>query len=109
MKKVFVLTILLVLLMPVFLFVGYYETSWAEDNALVFFIKRKPTFKIAFGNFFATDSDGKKLQNLTEQQRRMIIDYCKYHLGIEIEMKTQAEMDRCEQGFYETLKKSTER
>lgn len=77
------------------LFVGYYETQWAEDNRLIFFIKQSPTFQIAFVNIHDSDADDKPLDKLTDQQRQYVIDYCKYRLGIETALTTQAELELC--------------
>lgn len=87
--------------------VGYYKTSWAEDNEIVFFIKKSPTFQIKFVNYFSTDSEDKsEIHKLDNNDRRLIINYCKYHLGIEIEMKTQEEMDTCANAYYAARTKS---
>ena len=32
------------------LFIGYYDTLWAEDNHRVFFIKHRPTWQTKFIN-----------------------------------------------------------
>lgn len=90
------------------LFTGYYKTSWAEDNEIIFFIKKEPTLQIKFVNYFSTDSEDKsKIHKLDNGERRLIIDYCKYHLGIKIEMKTQEEMDICANAYYSIGTKST--
>lgn len=102
MKKLFTIAIFAFILLSM-LFIGFYETHWAEDNKIVFFIKKKPTLQIEFVNFFATDSEDKsKLHKLDKNERQLVIDYCKYHLGIEIEMKNQEEMDSCDQGYRAT-------
>jgi hypothetical protein len=77
------------------LFVGYYETQWAEDNRLIFFIKQSPTFQFAFVNIFDSDADDRPLDKLTDEQRKYVIDYCKYRLGIETTLTTQAELEVC--------------
>lgn len=83
------------LVLTTVLFVGYYETQWAEDNRLIFFIKKSPTFQIAFVNFFDSDADDKPLEKLTDQQRIHVIDYCKYRLGIDTTLASQAELEIC--------------
>lgn len=83
------------LALTTFLFVGYYETQWAEDNRLIFFIKKSPTFKIAFVNFVDSDADDKPLEKLTDKQRKHVIDYCKYRLGIDTTLTSQAELEIC--------------
>lgn len=85
---------------------GYYKTSWVEDNEIAFFIKNSPTLQIKFVNYFSTNSEGKsKIHKLDNNDRRLIIDYCKYHLGIEIDIKTQEEMDTCANVYYAPRKK----
>ncbi|MBD8495783.1 hypothetical protein IFR09_17795 [Pseudomonas syringae] len=79
------------------LFVGYYETRWAEDNKTVFFIKQHPTFQLEFVNLFASDADDKPLAALTPQERQEVMDYCKYRLGIVTRLETQAELEACKE------------
>lgn len=106
MKKSIFLAISVAFIGATTLSVGYYKTSWAEDNEIVFFIKKSSTFQIKFVNYFSTDSEDKsKIHKLENSDRRLIINYCKYHLGIEIEMKTQEEMDTCANAYYATRKK----
>lgn len=93
---------------PCILFIGYYETRFWEDDekSFVFFVKKKPTLQIRFVNIFATESeDQDKIYKVGDEDRKYAIDYCKYHLGIEIEMKTQEEMDTCANAYYATRKK----
>jgi hypothetical protein len=75
--------------------VGYYnEVSDGEVNK-VFFLKKSPTLRVQFFNIHANDGDYRKLENLTDDYRQKIIDYCKYRLGIETELKTQADVEVC--------------
>ncbi|PZE09366.1 hypothetical protein DMX10_31505 [Pseudomonas sp. 57B-090624] len=85
-----------VALLGTWLTTGVYQTRFAEDNRLVFFIKQQPSFRVAFVNPFATDADSKPLSRLSAQERQEVIDYCRYRLGIATELKTQDELDRCE-------------
>lgn len=104
MKKLLLhLSFLSVLIAP--LFIGYYETMWAEDNKTVWFIKKRPTLQMAFKNIFATDADARQLQRLDSSQREVVAKYCKYHLGFESEIKTQEDLDACAQAYYDTFKK----
>ncbi|MCC6076709.1 hypothetical protein ACFPTX_03150 [Pseudomonas sp. GCM10022188] len=93
--------ITLVLMMLAFSFswlsAGFYETRFAEDNRVVFFIKKHPTLQIQFENIFLTDEDEKPLDRLREEERRAVINYCKYRLGIETKLKTQEELEACKQ------------
>lgn len=72
---------------------------------MVFFIKKEPTLKVEFVNFFTSDSDGKKLHQMDDEERRLMTDFCRYHVGIETELKTQEDLDACENGYYATFKK----
>jgi hypothetical protein len=105
-KLIFIFLISVTL--PAALFVGYYETRFWEDDEdrFVFFIKKKPTLQFRFVNIFATESEDRaQLYKVDKKDHQYAIDYCKYHLGIEIEMKTQEEMDTCKRGYYATFKK----
>lgn len=75
--------------------VGVYETQFAEDNRQVFFIKKYPTLQVRFENIFLSDRDDKPLAHLSDEERGVVIAYCKYRLGIKTELNTQAELDAC--------------
>lgn len=77
------------------LFIGYYETRWAEDNKTVFFIKKQPTLQLEFVNIFDSDADDKPLHKLDQEERQLVIDYCKYRLGIVILLNNQEELEAC--------------
>ena len=94
MKKIFGATILL--LLAVF-YIGYYESLDDAEVNKVFFIKKSPTLQIKFRNLFANDADDKALEELTTEQRQQIIDYCKYRLGIETQLRTQEALETCKQ------------
>lgn len=84
-----------VLALLVVLNVGYYnEVSDAEVNT-IFFIKKTPTMKMKFFNIHANDGDYRQIDRLSDELRQDIIDYCKYRLGIETEVKTQADIVMC--------------
>lgn len=89
------LIVLLLVLCVAHLYVGFYNTRWAEDNKRVFFIKKYPSLQVEFVNLFASDADDKPLDQLSPLERAAVRDYCKYRLGIETELKTQAELDVC--------------
>lgn len=95
MKKSVIVFAAALALSALWLNVGFYETYFAEDNRTVFFIKKYPTWQIRFENIFLSDRDDKPLARLSEEERSVVIAYCKYRLGIEIELKTQAELDAC--------------
>ncbi|WP_373875091.1 hypothetical protein [Pseudomonas tohonis] len=94
--KILALSLVTATLLAAWLTTGVYKTRFAEDNRLVFFIKRQPSFRVAFVNPFATDADSKPLSRLNAQERQEVIDYCRYRLGIATELKTQDELDNCE-------------
>lgn len=94
MRKLFAF---LVMLCVAHLYVGFYETRWAEDNRRVFFVKKYPSLRIEFVNLFASDADDKHLDQLSPLERAAVRDYCKYRLGIETELKTQTELEACKE------------
>lgn len=92
MKKLFfTVSILLV----AYLYVGFYEKMEDAYPEKVFFIKRYPTFQMAFENIFAYESDDKSLSELSDLERRKVIVYCKYRLGLTTTLTTQDELDNC--------------
>lgn len=79
------------------LFIGYYNTLWAEDNHRVFFIKHRPTWQTELINLYASDADDKPLDKLSALERNVVRDYCFYRLGIETWLEDQAQLDACKQ------------
>ncbi|MCD5989306.1 hypothetical protein KDX30_15485 [Pseudomonas sp. CDFA 553] len=77
------------------LYIGYYEKVEDAYPEKVFFIKKSPTFKIEFENIFAYESDDKKLSQLTDTERQLVIQYCKYRLGLTTTLKNQNELEEC--------------
>ncbi|MBK5549311.1 MULTISPECIES: hypothetical protein [unclassified Pseudomonas] len=75
--------------------IGYYNALEDGDVETIPFIKKHPTLQIKFYNIHANDGEIRKVERLTEEQRRWIIDYCKYRLGIETDLKTQNDVDMC--------------
>ncbi|WP_443190233.1 hypothetical protein [Pseudomonas indica] len=94
MKKLIIPAVLVLLAV---LFIGYYKAIDDAELNTVFFIKKYPTFQIKFENLFANDADNKKLHELNDEERQLVIDYCKYRLGIETELRTQGELEACKQ------------
>lgn len=92
MKK---LITLIVLVLVTVLYVGYYEALEDGDIETILFIKKNPTFRMKFYNIHANDGEIRQVERLTEQERRWIIDYCKYRLGIDTDLKTQADVEMC--------------
>ncbi|GFM85097.1 hypothetical protein PSCICO_04960 [Pseudomonas cichorii] len=92
MKKLVVAATLTVLAL---LYVGYYEALEDGDIETVVFIKKHPTFQVKFYNIHANDGEIRKMEHLTDEERQLIIDYCRYRLGIDTELKTQDDVEMC--------------
>lgn len=92
MKK---LMTLIVLVLVTVLYVGYYEALEDGDIETILFIKKHPTFQIKFYNIHANDGEIRQVERLTQQERQWITDYCRYRLGIDIELKTQTDVEVC--------------
>jgi hypothetical protein len=92
MKKLIAVTALILLGV---LNLGYYNAVEDAEVETIPFIKKHPTLQIKFYNIHANDGDTRKVERLTDEQRAWIIDYCKYRLGIETELKTQDDVERC--------------
>ena len=86
--------------------IGYYNTYWAEDNKTVFFIKKEMTLQVKFENLFATDRDIEQAHELNERDRQDTIDYCRYHLGYQTQLKTQSDLDGCYNAYRDSFKKT---
>lgn len=95
MKKKIILVLTILALSFLWPNVGVYETHFAEDNRSVFFFKKHPILQVRFENIFLTDEDDKPIDRLSNEERRVVINYCKYRLGIETELKTQEELEVC--------------
>lgn len=97
MKSKIILVLAMLALSLSWLKIGVYETYFAEDNRMVFFIKKHPTLQVRFENIFLTDEDDKPLDRLSDEELRTVISYCKYRLGIDTVLKTQTELEGCKQ------------
>jgi hypothetical protein len=96
MKKIYIIAAPLLLSS---LFIGYYETCWIEDNQIRFFIKKSPTLQISFVNVFASDHEDNWHGQLEKKERQYAIDFCKYYLGVETEMKTMKDFEDCREVY----------
>ncbi len=76
-------------------YVGYYKSLDDAELNTNFFIKRHPTLQMEFVNLFANDADSKPLQALSSEERQLVMDYCRYRLGIETTLQNQSELDAC--------------
>jgi len=60
-----------------------------------FFSEESPTLRMKFYSIHANDGDYRKIDRLTNELRQDIIDYCKDRLGIDTEVKAQANIEMC--------------
>lgn len=74
---------------------GYYRETGEAQMYTYTFIKKHPTFQIKFENIFANPFPDKRLSDLSQKERHLVIDYCKYRLGIETQLQTQNELEQC--------------
>lgn len=77
------------------LFIGYYDALEDGDINAVFFIKKYPTFQMRFYNIHANDGEIRQVEDLTGEERKWILDYCRYRLGIDTQLKTQSDIETC--------------
>lgn len=82
------------MLLAVF-YVGYYQALEDGDIETIVFIKQHPTLQMKFYNLHANDGEIRKVERLTRQERRWIIDYCRYRLGIDTTLTRQEEVETC--------------
>jgi hypothetical protein len=75
--------------------VGYYEADSEFERYTTFFVKKTPALRVKFFNINANYEDYWRIETLSDEQRQKIKDYCKYRLGIETEVKTQADIVMC--------------
>ncbi|MBA5980247.1 hypothetical protein HT737_09675 [Pseudomonas sp. MD195_PC81_125] len=92
MKK---LIALMVLVLVTVLYVGYYEALEDGDIETILFVKKHPTFQMKFYNIHANDGEIRQVERLTQEERNWIIDYCRYRLGIDTDLKTQNDVEVC--------------
>ena len=91
------LGVALVLAVLAMIYIGYYQALEDGDIETILFIKRYPTFRIKFINIHANDGEIRQVERLTDKERMWIIDYCRYRLGINTELKIQNDIERCRQ------------
>ncbi|WP_374439227.1 hypothetical protein [Pseudomonas panipatensis] len=78
------------------LYIGYYESLDDANIQYKVFIKKHPTLQVRFDNIFANSQDPKPLEHLSDREKQLVRDYCRFRLGIETRLETQAELERCE-------------
>ena len=84
-----------VLLVLAVLYIGYYEALEDGDIETILFIKKHPTVQMKFYNIHANDGEIRRVERLTEEERKWIIDYCRYRLGIDTALRTQDDVEVC--------------
>lgn len=89
------LLIISTIICVVVLYVGFYEKMEDAYSEKVFFIKKSPTFQMKFENIFAYESDDKTLGELNGTERQLIIQYCKYRLGVTTDLHNQEDLELC--------------
>lgn len=83
------------ILLLAFFYIGFYEKMEDAYPEKVFFIKKSPTLQVKFENIFAYESDDKKLSELSDTERQLVIQYCKYRLGVSTTLRSQNELEEC--------------
>ncbi|WP_029526953.1 hypothetical protein [Pseudomonas chlororaphis] len=76
-------------------YVGYYQALEDGDIETIVFIKQHPTVQMKFYNLHANDGEIRRVEHLSEQERRWIIDYCRYRLGIDTALTRQDDVETC--------------
>lgn len=76
-------------------YVGYYQALEDGDIETIVFVKQHPTLQMKFYNLHANDGEIRRVERLTEQERRWIIDYCRYRLGIDTALTRQDDVETC--------------
>ncbi|MFJ7316468.1 hypothetical protein ACIQVE_27750 [Pseudomonas sp. NPDC098747] len=79
----------------VMLYGGYYLALEDGDIETILFIKKHPTLQMRFYNIHANDGEVRQVERLTDEERKMIIDYCRYRLGLDTVLRTQDDVERC--------------
>lgn len=92
MKKLLITAILAVMAV---LYIGYYEALEDGDIETILFIKKHPTLQLKFYNIHANDGEIREIERLSDEERQLIIDYCRYRLGIDTQLKSQDDVERC--------------
>ncbi|UQY34197.1 hypothetical protein K8U54_21195 [Pseudomonas fulva] len=92
MKK---LLIVVILILTTVFYAGYYEALEDGDIETILFLKKYPTLQMKFYNIHANDSEIRKVERLTDEERNLIIEYCRYRLGVDTELKTQDDVEVC--------------
>lgn len=76
-------------------YIGYYTDLGVHGGNTVFFIKKYPTLQMRFKNLYTRDGDYTPLEKMNMVEANIIIDYCRYRLGINTRLTTQEELEAC--------------
>jgi hypothetical protein len=77
------------------LYIGYYTPQSTHEANTVFFIKKHPTLQMKFKNLYTRDGDTKSLADLGAVEANIIINYCKYRLGVETRLESEEQLESC--------------
>ena len=81
MKNNFSTAISVVFLIVFVLFVGVQEGIDYEDDYIVLFIKKYPTYKIFFYNAYNDAGDHPEIEDLDRKSLEDLVSFCKYRFG----------------------------
>ncbi|RRV06188.1 hypothetical protein EGJ27_16050 [Pseudomonas sp. v388] len=77
------------------LYIGYYTPQSIHDESTVFFIKKYPTLQMKFKNLYTRDGDTNNFANLNSVEANIVINYCKYRLGIDTRLENEEQLEEC--------------
>ena len=77
------------------LYVGYYEALEDGDIETILFIKKHPVLQMKFYNIHANDGDIRQVERLTSEECKRTIDYCRYRLGVDTDLRMQDDVEMC--------------
>lgn len=74
---------------------GYYQAPEDGDMETILFIKKHRPAPLKFYSIYANDGEIREVARLDDEERKLIIDYCRYRFGIDTELKSQDEVEGC--------------
>jgi hypothetical protein len=89
------LLIVLTTILVAHLYVGYYTNLSIHGGEKIFFIKKHPTLQMKFENLYTREGDYTPLNRMGAIEANVIINYCKYRLGIETRLENESELEVC--------------
>ncbi|WP_230414408.1 hypothetical protein [Collimonas silvisoli] len=81
-KKIVYAASLAFVLLITWLFVGYVRSYLDEEQQITFFVKKFPSFQLEFIDPFANEADSPAIADLPAEDRKALVDYCKYRFGV---------------------------